>query len=323
MNYKYDVSVVIVCMNNLEQLRDCLNSIKEHTTKVTYEVTVVAYFFKEENLVKLRSEFPDIVIIISNEIRGFSANNNLALQQIKGKYCFVLNDDTYFDTPVIDNLVNILENHNEIALISPQIMRPDGTIQYSGIPPISWIDWILILFKLKKERNDKSGKYIKKTGLFKTYNILGAAFLIRTTIFKDLGYFDERYFFGPEDKALGQLLNKKGYSCFVDANVKITHLGGLTGGKQSTTVRATRPANRKGCVIFYSDGNIIKCFILKMAVFINSTLMTLYFAIKYCMEKDLSHKNSMVANVNVCKSIFLPKGTTEIFKMFYKSNRIN
>lgn len=311
-----DVSVVIVCMNNMRQLQDCLNSIIKFTTKVSYEIIVVAYFFDKENLNRLYNEFPNVNVIVSNEIRGFSANNNLGLNIAKGRYCYVLNDDTYFNTPVIDDLCKVLDNHCEISLVSPQILRPDGSIQYTGIPPITWIDWLLILFKFKREREDRTGQYIQKKGLFKTYNILGAAFLIRTALFKELGFLDERYFFGPEDKALSTLMNKKGYTCYVDASIKITHLGGATGGPTTRTVCATRPAERKGAVIFYSDNNRIKQFILECFVFFNSLMWSIGWGLKYLLGNKNS-KYSFVANINVCRTIFSTMSTTQIFKKFY------
>ena len=70
MGNKVDVSVVIVCMNNYEQLKDCLDSIRQYTHQVSYEVLLVAYFFSEDNLEKLKAEYPWVKVIISNEIRG-------------------------------------------------------------------------------------------------------------------------------------------------------------------------------------------------------------------------------------------------------------
>ena len=98
------VSIVIVCMNRMDNLRPCLDSIKSFTT-VSYEAFVVAYLFKEDNLKALREEYPWVKVIESDEIRGFSENNNLALRQVTGEYTFIVNDDTYIDSPVIDNLV--------------------------------------------------------------------------------------------------------------------------------------------------------------------------------------------------------------------------
>ena len=47
------VSVVIVCMNRLDNLYPCLESLREHT-RVSFEVLVVAYLFSEDNLRKVR-----------------------------------------------------------------------------------------------------------------------------------------------------------------------------------------------------------------------------------------------------------------------------
>ena len=65
-----EVSIVIVCMNNLKNLYPCLNSIRKYTT-VSYETLVVAYLFSEENLEKVQHDFPWVTFIESNEIRGF------------------------------------------------------------------------------------------------------------------------------------------------------------------------------------------------------------------------------------------------------------
>ena len=81
-----EVSVIIVSMNNYEVLSRCLDSIRTHTS-TSYEVFVVAYLFSPENLQHLRQNYPWAQIIESNEIRGFSANNNLALRKATGKYC--------------------------------------------------------------------------------------------------------------------------------------------------------------------------------------------------------------------------------------------
>ena len=50
---KLQVSIVIVCMNNLKNLYPCLNSIRKYTT-VSYETLVVAYMFSKENLEKVK-----------------------------------------------------------------------------------------------------------------------------------------------------------------------------------------------------------------------------------------------------------------------------
>ena len=197
-----DVSIVIVCMNNLKNLYPCLESIKKYTT-VSYETLVVAYLFSKENLEKVKKDFPWVTFIESNEIRGFSENNNLALRQAKGKYCFVLNDDTFMDIPVIDRLVDSIEKQpSDVAIMSPKGLFPDGSLQSCGRPIHSFWTYIAGMLRLYNEQNSKS-KLINQQGVFETGTVVGAYFLIKTSIFKEIGFFNEKYFFCPEDIEVG------------------------------------------------------------------------------------------------------------------------
>lgn len=315
-DYEYNVSVIIVCMNNYDQLETCLKSIQQYTSSTTYEVILIAYFFSKENLIKLKNNFPWVKVIHSDVVRGFSANNNLGLCTAKGEYCFVLNDDTYIKQPVIDQLYDRVKSDKNITCLSPQILKPSGEIQYKGMTPIDWKDWIKILFKLKKDNYDPKNKWTNDKGFFQTYNILGAAFIIKTDIFRNVGFFDEKYFYGPEDRALSTLLNKKGYKIYVDSDIKLYHLGGGTAGSKSKTACATRPANRKGWVLYLDEGKASIHFILCCIVWLNSAIWSLGWLIK----RMLGNKYAMIsfwANINVCRTIFSKKTTTEIFKQFY------
>ena len=133
-----DVSIVIVCMNNLKNLYPCLESIKKYTT-VSYETLVVAYLFSKENLEKVKNDFPWVTLIESNEIRGFSENNNLALRQAKGKYCFVLNDDTEMKMDVIGRLVDTIKSlPSQVAIVSPKILLGKNNVPMTGKPILNF-----------------------------------------------------------------------------------------------------------------------------------------------------------------------------------------
>ena len=196
-----EVSVIIVSMNNYEVLSRCLDSIRTHTS-TSYEVFVVAYLFSPENLQHLRQNYPWAQIIESNEIRGFSANNNLALRKATGKYCFVLNDDTKIESDVITSLAATFDQlPSEAAVVSPKLLFADHSLQYCGRPEINWKTYVLAQLGLWREKTVES-PYTNRIGIFRTYNLVGAAFMIKTDIFRQMGFFDEYYFFCPEDIAL-------------------------------------------------------------------------------------------------------------------------
>ncbi len=243
-------SVVIVCMNHMANLRRCLPSLKANTS-VPFETLVVAYRFSPENLAAARAEFPWATFVESNEIRGFSENNNLALRRVRGKYCFVLNDDTELRMHAIDRLVADFDRlPPDAAIVSPKILWPDGRTQVCGVPRKDWRHVTLQIFRLW---NPVKAPGTNGTGLFHSFNVCGAAFLIRTDVFRALGGFDERFFFCPEDIALSTAANRAGFSVWVDADAEVVHDGGMSGKSLSPMQAATRPAAVAGALLFYGD----------------------------------------------------------------------
>ncbi len=313
------VSIVIVCMNNLKNLYPCLNSIRKYTS-VSYETFVVAYLFSKENLEKVKRNFPWVTFIESNEIRGFSENNNLALRQAKGKYCFVLNDDTFFEQDVLGRLVDCFNNveDDNAAIISPVLLNRDRTIQVCGRPPFKAKEYVLSLLHLWSEK-DNGGKYINQKGVFRTYNIIGAAFLGRTDILRKFNYFDEYYYFCPEDIALSTKLNNAGYHCYVDSNAKLVHLGGGSGNKNVSKIKmATMPAGEKGSLRFFSGGNVFKQITLGLFVTTLALLKSAYYKVK---SKKAMDSNDIIAraNWNVVCSLLTSKTPKQIFCKYYSS----
>lgn len=310
------VSIVIVCMNNLKNLYPCLTSIREHTS-VDYETFVVAYLFSQENLRKVKRDFPWVTFIESNEIRGFSENNNLALRQAKGKYCFVVNDDTEMKMSVIDILFHTIESLPEqVAIVSPTLINCDGTVQVCGVPPINWKT--ALLEKMHLWHRNKQKQYVNKQGIFKSYNIIGAAFLIKTEIFKKVGWFDERYFFCPEDIALSTTLNKMGYECYVNDDAKIIHYEGMSSKSLSLVQTATKPAARRGSIIFLSEGKQSLAFLIRILFFF---ITFIAFIVHFCVGiiGKCSNKYYVLAlgEWNTIKTSFSRKAPKEIFIKYY------
>lgn len=312
--YKYDVSIVIVCMNNLKMLYPCLESIKKYTT-CSYEVLVTAYLFTPENLKKVREDFPWVTFIESNEIRGFSENNNLALRQAQGKYCFVFNDDTEIKTDAITRLISTFESlPADTAIVSPKILLGKNEVVLSGKPEYTFATFLKDCSGFGKNRYQNS-PYTFKDGVFLTYNISGAAFLIRTDIFEDLGWFDEKYFFCPEDIALSTEANKKGYKVYVDSDAIIYH---YSGGTWSTTIAATKPASVKGEYYFYCGNSIFKkIFFISFVSVLHFARMCYWFTIGK-KKGEAKAKTMAKANWNAVKALCSNKTPKELFTQYYK-----
>lgn len=311
-----DVSIVIVCMNKPDLLCVCLDSIREQTHQVSYEVLVVAYLFSADNLSMIRQAYPWVQFIESNEIRGFSENNNLALRQARGRYCFVVNDDTKLTTSVLDQLVNTFEHRvsERVAIVSPILLDANGKVQICGVKPKTYRDAVLECFRLWKYHSPSP--YTNQPGLFRSYNIIGAAFMIRTDIFKALGWFDERFFFCPEDIALSTLVNQKGYECWVDNEARLIHYEGLSSHSLSRIQTATKPAATRGTLIYFGT-TTPRRWLLSLATVFYYMPKVIVFGIKYFFKKSEQDGIKVTSAWHAICAAFSRRSPKEIFIHYY------
>lgn len=298
-------------MNRPDILYPCLDSIREHNS-VSMEVLLVVYMFSPENLADLKARYPWVTVIESRETRGFAENNNLALEQASGEYCFIVNDDTLMSMPVIDKLVADIERLGpHVAAVSPRIVFPDGRVQTCGRAPWTACRWMKHYLHLVDET--KPSRWSMKEGLFRTWTLNGACFLARTPAFREAGWFDPYYFFTPEDIALGQKFNAMGYEVWTDAAIDITH---IAGGTVSTSEQAIKPARVQGALHYYSGGSAPKRFFLALFVW----LVEAARGLKYLLadkSDPASHAAIMSATAcNVRRSVFTSKTPKQVFEDF-------
>lgn len=303
---KSTAAIVIVCMNNLKNLFPCLDSIKEQT-KIAYEVWVVAYLFSKENLVLLREKYPWVIVVESNEIRGFAENNNLALRHVKTEYTLVLNDDTLFKEPVLDRLIEAMEKTPDADIMSPKLVNADGSLQSCGKNPINWY-YFLREDTFGLNNNFRRTIYTNGEGIFQSYNISGACFLIKTEFFKQQGFFDEYYFFCPEDIALSTNINEQGGKCYVDSNVALYHLCG--GTRKSAVKTATLPAQRLGCIHFHGRNS------LALRIFMRTWILFTSFG-KYLVNLFRGDQIETTAQLHCVQTMLSNKSPKEIFTQYY------
>ncbi|MBE6250298.1 MAG: glycosyltransferase [Bacteroidales bacterium] len=320
-------SIVIVSMNNTSCLFPCLDSIRKHTA-VSYETLVVAYMFSEENLALLSRKYPWVTVIRSDELRGFAENNNLALEQAKGKYCFIVNDDTLMSMPVIDRLVADMEALDEnTAAISPEIVFPDGRVQTCGRGP--WTPCRYLRHYLHLVDETKQTRWTMQKGIFRTYTLNGACFLAKTDIFRQAGWFDPTYTFTPEDIALGTLFSRSGHPVYVDADVRITHIANATASRMEAAIKPTRV---RGSLIFYSslrnirpnqgtEGcNRLTYTLMGAFIWCFEALRGLKYLLCDCSDRTPESRRNRImreAAANVRRSIFTKRTTKEIFTDYY------
>ncbi|KKS30872.1 MAG: hypothetical protein UU93_C0029G0004 [Candidatus Amesbacteria bacterium GW2011_GWA2_42_12] len=142
------------------------------------------------------------VIVVDNSFynRGFSSGCNEGAKKAKGKYLLFLNPDVMISEPAIETLLKYLETHPKVGVVGPRYKNAEGnTEQCSTDHPTPLVAAVALSFLNTLFPNIPiSKKYWLKgwnrESTRKVGVISGAAMMVRTKEFFNLGMFDEQYF---------------------------------------------------------------------------------------------------------------------------------
>src|ERR1700682_2854309 len=99
-----DVSIIIVSYNTRDMTVECIRSVIEHTTGVSYELIVLDNASTDGSAEAIRANFPQLDLIASAQNLGFAGGNNIAAKRARGRRLLLLNPDTVVLNHAIDRL---------------------------------------------------------------------------------------------------------------------------------------------------------------------------------------------------------------------------
>jgi len=176
----------------------------------------------------LRHEFEheDLEYIYIGNNLGYGRANNYVSQFIKdnSSYHLVLNPDVYFDKNVVLELINELEKDNNLTVIAPKTLYPDGVFQHSCRRYPSFLELLSRRLRIFKSITDR-GEYkdLDLSSAFHPDFIQGAFLLFRTEDYVALKGFDKRYFMYMEDVDICRKIDLSGKKKLYYPGVKIYH----------------------------------------------------------------------------------------------------
>jgi len=155
---------------------------------------------------KIVANHPDIEYIFNEKNVGFGAGHNRIINSIKNTstYHLILNPDVTFDTKVIPNLIQEIEKQNDVAMIAPKVIFPNGEHQYTCRRYPTFFELTVRRISLLKNvfsTRIRKGEYKDKdlTKPFYPDFVQGCFMLFRTVAFVQINGFDESYFLYMED----------------------------------------------------------------------------------------------------------------------------
>lgn len=223
-----DISVIIVNYNSKDKLINCLNSLEQaQWDNLNYEIIVVENN-SSDDLSELIATYKKTKLIISNSNLGMGGGNNLGITHSTGNYILIANPDIVFQAETILKMYNYISKNPNVAIVAPQLLNPDKSLQYScaRFPSI-----FLPIFRrtaFGRFFPSFNQKYFMKNQDHQQIQIvdwlLGACFMLRRgELFENNKLFDERYFMYFEDVDLGRRVVRMGKQSVYLPNAQVIH----------------------------------------------------------------------------------------------------
>ncbi|MDD3037755.1 glycosyltransferase family 2 protein [Bacteroides sp.] len=223
------LSFITICYNGFSDTCELIESIQKTIYSVNYEIIVVDNASRENEAAKFQKLYPSVIAIRNNENNGFSGGNNIGIRQSKGKYIFLINNDTYIETDGIAFLIKRLESSAKIGGVSPKIrfaFSPQH-IQFAGFTPLS-------RFSL---RNRTLGFDSPDNGMFdkahSTPYLHGASMLLKREVIDTVGLMPEIFFLYYEELDWCTSMRKAGYELWYEPRFTIFHKESQSTGQLS------------------------------------------------------------------------------------------
>ena len=205
MNVNQKIAIIIINWKKYDFTLKCIKSVLNSSFK-NFKIILI----DNESQKDLSREFgknKKIHIIKNEKNEGFARANNLGIKySLKNgfDYILLLNNDTVIKNNLVYSLIK-QSNTLSQKIIQPLILNYDGTKIWNAGGTINNFFGTF--------QTNKKGESFKnfKSNMDYTNWFTGCCVLIKTEVFNEIGYFDERFFAYYEDVDFSIRLKAKGY----------------------------------------------------------------------------------------------------------------
>lgn len=219
-----DLSVIVVNWNTRDVTAACLDSFREHTTGITYEMFLIDNgSTKDDSATELPRRFPWARFTANPDNRGFTRANNQAIREAQGRYVLLLNSDTIQTENAAGAAVAYMDAHPDVGALGIMHRNADAghTFQPSAHPfPRPWRGTLALL--------GGGGTPPPPTTAEGDVDwVCGSFLMIRREALEQVGPLDERYFAYNEDIDWCLAAHQVGWKVRYWPGASMVHIGSV------------------------------------------------------------------------------------------------
>lgn len=205
-----------------------------------------------EAMKKELRDFPVPYELIENtENIGFAGGHNTLFQKTDAEYFVCLNQDMYLESDTLVKLLQFLDAHSEVAVVSPRLMKWNFSLLFDekNAHEAIYSDEVdslgLKVFRSRRvieqygQEQWKSLKQRFSSNFLEVFGVSGAFPLFRRSsiehiVFQDNTFFDASYHSYKEDVDLAYRLRSAGFKAFVHLDAVVYHDRSAAGPKEAS-----------------------------------------------------------------------------------------
>lgn len=262
-----DVSVILLTRNTCQQTREAIESVLASSDSLTKEIHVVDNGSTDETPATLPKLFPQIHYSRMERNLGFARGVNFAARESAGDFLLLLNSDARLAPDALALAIDWMRAHARCGIAGGQLYSPGGRKQNSIANFPSLATELLNKFLLRSLWPKRfPGKEQDYREPLEVESVLGAFFLVRRSVWDQLGGLDERFFFFLEETDFCLRARQAGFSTVHLPQVHVWHGQGQTGKQNLAGARIEYWKSRYA--YFVKHHGPFTCAVLRLGVLI-------------------------------------------------------
>lgn len=284
------VSVIIVNYNTRELLREALQSVCAST--LSKEIIVVDNGSTDGSIEMVRGAYPVVHLICNKTNERFAKPNNVAMSRARGQFFLLLNSDAALRPGALEKLVRYLDEHTDVAIIGPQLLNADGSVQPSCKGFVSL--WTHLCDMFGFDRIFHSIRLFTKHEM--TYfdhrmelevdHIMAAAILVRAESVAQVGMFDEELSIYYNDLDWSLRMRNAGWKIVFHPQAQVIHHQGKTASMMNTKFEIFDEVYRNVFHYYRKHFGMGAVVVYKFIMIIGFLLRALYWSIRSIMDSS-------------------------------------
>lgn len=233
------VSILIPNKDQVDTLDKCLRSIEERTDYDNYEIIIIENNSTEQKTFDYYNQICNdkIRVVYWKKEFNYSAINNFGVDQAKGEYLLLLNND--MEVISRDWMSELLGHcqRPEVGAVGARLYYSDDTVQHAGI--IIGIGGVAGSVFVGMKRGYTG--YMHRAAIQQDLSAVTAAcMMIKRSVFEEAGRLEEQLKVAFNDVDLCLKIRKNGYLIVYDPYVELYHYESKTRGAEDTKEKVRR-----------------------------------------------------------------------------------